>query len=63
MTPSTMPADAPADEVETFARRVACDGDGALGHPRVFLTMENGVAECPYCGRRFVAGSASAGRG
>lgn len=45
---------APPETVETAARRVACDGDGALGHPRVFLSLENGEAECPYCGRRFV---------
>jgi uncharacterized Zn-finger protein len=33
---------------------VACDG-GALGHPRVFLNLEEkGVADCPYCGRHFV---------
>ena len=47
-------ASAPMEIVETAARRVACDGDGALGHPRVFLSLENGEAECPYCGRRFV---------
>ena len=44
--PETVPAD--GDEV-------ACDGDGALGHPRVFLHLEaDGKVDCPYCGRRFV---------
>ena len=35
---------------------VACDGgDGALGHPRVFLNMEGkGQVVCPYCGHAFV---------
>jgi len=36
--------------------RVACDGgEGALGHPRVYLEMgdENFVV-CGYCDRRFV---------
>lgn len=34
---------------------VACDGgNGPLGHPRVYLTLANGEAECPYCDRRYV---------
>ncbi len=35
---------------------VACDGgDGALGHPRVFLNMGGKHAiDCPYCGRHYV---------
>ncbi len=36
--------------------RIACDGgNGALGHPRVFLEMgEAGEVTCPYCDRLFV---------
>ncbi|MDQ2877546.1 MAG: zinc-finger domain-containing protein [Pseudomonadota bacterium] len=40
--------------------RVACDGaqDGiaaALGHPRVFLQIdESGYVDCGYCDRRFI---------
>lgn len=37
--------------------RVACDGgDGALGHPRVWLqlTRDTGKVECPYCDCVFV---------
>ena len=33
-------------------RRIACDGgEGALGHPRVWLQIssEQGWVECPYC--------------
>jgi len=36
--------------VDTF--RVACDGgDGALGHPKVWLQIptDRGWVECPYC--------------
>lgn len=50
-----MPIEAPETaEVETT--RIACDGgDGALGHPRVWLAIgEEGFVECPYCDKRFV---------
>lgn len=38
-------------------KRVACDGgEGALGHPRVWLTIpeDKGWVECGYCDARFV---------
>jgi uncharacterized Zn-finger protein len=36
-------------------RTVACDGgDGALGHPRVFLHIEAESVMCPYCSRLYV---------
>ncbi|MEM6856891.1 MAG: zinc-finger domain-containing protein [Pseudomonadota bacterium] len=47
-------------------RRVSCDGAGdirggagyrpaALGHPRVFLEIdEKGYVDCGYCDRRFI---------
>ena len=45
--------------------RVACDGlpapmlreaggNNDLGHPRVYLTLQNGEIECPYCSRKYV---------
>ena len=37
--------------------KVSCDGgEGALGHPRVYLQMpqEPGWVECPYCDCKFV---------
>lgn len=36
--------------------RIHCDGgDGALGHPRVFLEIgPDGTVTCPYCDRLFV---------
>lgn len=41
--------------VEVETTRVACDGgEGALGHPRVYLNMgDKNFVECPYCDRRF----------
>ncbi len=40
-------------EVETI--EVSCDGDGgALGHPKVFLTLVDGEVKCPYCDKKFV---------
>jgi uncharacterized Zn-finger protein len=51
--------------VET--RRVCCDGasairgGAALGHPRVWLEIdEKGYVDCGYCDRRFVLGGGPA---
>ena len=49
----------PPETVLTTTRRVCCDGatdiSPALGHPRVWLEIdERGYAECGYCDRRFV---------
>lgn len=46
----------PVEIVEVDETVVACDGgDGPLGHPRVYLHMnEQRQIECPYCGRRFL---------
>ncbi|MBE7220175.1 MAG: zinc-finger domain-containing protein [Caulobacteraceae bacterium] len=42
--------------VPVDTHRVWCDGgEGALGHPRVYMEMgAAGFVECPYCDRRFV---------
>jgi len=40
---------------------VACDGGGALGHPRVFLALVDGRIVCPYCSRVFVLAPEGAG--
>lgn len=56
---------APPEIVFTESRRVKCDGatgirakgiaSGALGHPRVWLEIdEHGYVDCGYCDRRFV---------
>lgn len=50
----------PPEITRVTQSRVACDGahDGipaALGHPRVFLEIdEQGYVDCGYCDRRFV---------
>ena len=50
--------DLPPPETETVETlRVACDGGGgALGHPRVWLTIDPAVGhvDCGYCDKRFV---------
>ena len=50
--------------------RVSCDGatdirgGAALGHPRVWLEIdESGMVECGYCDRRFVLKDGAADTG
>jgi uncharacterized Zn-finger protein len=54
----------PPETIVVDRRVVACDGgDGALGHPRVYLNMGDADrVDCPYCGRRYtLAPGAGAG--
>ena len=45
----------PPETIEVEALNVVCDGGGgALGHPRVYLTLVEGRIECGYCGRMYV---------
>jgi NADH dehydrogenase (ubiquinone) Fe-S protein 6 len=49
----------PPETQKVSTSRVACDGAGdiqpALGHPRVWLEIdEKGFVDCGYCDRRFV---------
>jgi uncharacterized Zn-finger protein len=49
----------PPEIIRVESRRIACDGAGeiapALGHPRVFLEIdEKGFVDCGYCDRRFI---------
>ena len=48
--------------ISTNDSRVACNGGGgALGHPKVWLTLGGyGQVTCPYCSRHFVASSPQA---
>jgi uncharacterized Zn-finger protein len=51
-----MSPDAPETQTVT-TWKVACDGgEGALGHPRVWLTIpaDKGWVECGYCDKRYV---------
>lgn len=54
--------DAPEVE-EVTERRISCDGgDGALGHPKVWLTIgEQGFVECGYCDKRFILAEGAGG--
>ena len=45
----------PTETIHVTDRTVACDGgNGALGHPRVFLYIENERVMCPYCSRLYI---------
>jgi len=56
----------PPEITRVETTRVSCDGSGgiragadyrpsALGHPRIFLEIdEHGYVDCGYCDRRFV---------
>jgi len=49
-----MPID-PPEVIETDEPKVACDGGGALGHPKVYYDLHtHGFIDCGYCDRRFV---------
>lgn len=47
-----------APETEVVSKwKVACDGgEGALGHPRVWLSIprDEGYVECGYCDKKYI---------
>ena len=47
--------------VETVT--ASCDGGGGpLGHPRVFLNLEeHGEVDCPYCSHKFILAEGAQG--
>jgi uncharacterized Zn-finger protein len=54
-----MPIPPPETQIVT-GWRVACDGsEGALGHPRVWLSLphDTGTVDCGYCDKRFIHAS------
>lgn len=53
----------PPETLTVDTPKLFCDGGGALGHPRVFLTMKDNQVDCPYCGRHFVLSSRAAAHG
>jgi len=54
----------PTEIIHVTERTVACDGgDGALGHPRVFLFIEGQNVLCPYCSRLYVLAPGAAASG
>jgi uncharacterized Zn-finger protein len=49
--PQTMPI----ETVTVDTAKIACDGDKASPHPRVFLNLgTQGFVDCPYCGKHYV---------
>jgi uncharacterized Zn-finger protein len=46
----------PPETIHVKGATVACDGgDGDLGHPRVYLSLQpDGRVECPYCDRLYI---------
>jgi uncharacterized Zn-finger protein len=53
--PTTTPLVTPTEIIHVDSRTVACDGgNGALGHPRVFLRIPDEQVMCPYCSRLYV---------
>lgn len=56
-----MPEDPETEVVSAW--RVSCDGgEGALGHPRVWLSLDRDTGDvvCGYCDKRFVHESVAA---
>lgn len=54
---------APFEVIAVQDATVACDGGGGvLGHPRVFLTLVDGMVVCPYCSRTYVLRGSEAER-
>ena len=55
---------APTDIIPVDERIVPCDGgNGALGHPRVFLRINGNEVMCPYCSRLYVLNPGAGGGG
>jgi len=55
MPDAAAPLPAPTETIRVQQRVVACDGgEGALGHPRVYLRIVDRAVMCPYCSRLYV---------
>jgi uncharacterized Zn-finger protein len=56
--PDAAPAKTPTETIISNSRAVSCDGgDGAYGHPKVYLRIADKQVMCPYCSRLFVLGA------
>ncbi len=45
----------PIEIIPVKSKAVSCDGgDGAYGHPKVYLAIRDTQIMCPYCSRLFV---------
>jgi uncharacterized Zn-finger protein len=55
LTPEVLPPGATREVIMVDHPVIACDGgDGALGHPRVWLRIVARDVVCPYCSRNYV---------
>jgi len=64
MPPETAaPEVTPPEIIHVDSDKVGCDGgEGPLGHPLVYLTLDaTGQVDCPYCGRRYIRRGGEAG--
>jgi len=53
--PHPVSAPPPPETIEVDGDMAVCDGGGgALGHPRIYIPLKDGVGECGYCDRKFV---------
>jgi uncharacterized Zn-finger protein len=54
-TPVLTPGVTPVQTFTVQTRSVACDGGGGqLGHPQVWLRIEDRQVTCPYCSSTYV---------
>jgi uncharacterized Zn-finger protein len=48
-------AKTPTEIIHVHSHAISCDGgDGAYGHPKVYLRIVETQIMCPYCSRLFV---------
>jgi uncharacterized Zn-finger protein len=54
-TPQPVPGVTPDETITVTSRVVGCDGGGgALGHPMIYMRIEDRQVTCPYCSRTYV---------
>lgn len=50
------------EKISVLSSEIVCDGGmGALGHPKIYLHIEQekGYIVCPYCSRTYILKSSS----
>ncbi|MEM9750611.1 MAG: zinc-finger domain-containing protein [Pseudomonadota bacterium] len=61
MTQAPVATIEPPEVIYVKDHRICCDGGGgALGHPKVWYSLEDGRVQCGYCGRLFIYDPAKA---
>ena len=52
--PKMTPGITPDDVIPVETRSIGCDGGGGtLGHPMIYLRIEDTQVTCPYCSRTY----------